>query len=201
MSLDDFREDLKKSRGVLQDAIGAPVEGYRAPCFSVDRARLDMVRGAGFAYDSSYIPFTGHPLYGRIDMTGFSRSSDGVYHNGDFFEFEVSTLRLAGKSIPVSGGGYLRIFPWLLMGAMINRYLKIHTLYTLYIHPFELSSRQSVPLPPETSWASRMRFNLGRSSTRRKLLSLISLLKSRGFQFTTFSALRKSVLMEHGKRG
>ena len=194
MSVDQFRDDLVKSKQVLEDAMGAPVEGYRAPCFSLDRARLDLVRETGFVFDSSYIPFTGHPLYGRIDMTGFSQSLGGAYHNDDFFEFEVSTLRLAGKDIPVSGGGYLRIFPWLLMGSLIRRYLKNHDLYTLYVHPFELSRQATAPLPRQVSRATRLRFNLGRPTTRNKLVRLIALLKSNGFEFTTFSRFRTMLM-------
>lgn len=197
MSLEEFREDLAKSKQALEDVTGTSVEGYRAPCFSLDRARLNLVREMGFLFDSSYIPFSGHPLYGRIDMTGFSESFRGIHRNGDFFEFEVSTLRLAGKDIPVSGGGYLRIFPWCLMGSLIRRYLKGHDLYTLYIHPFELSPEAGIALPREVGRVSRLRFNLGRSSTRRKLLKLILLLKSEGFRFTTFASLREELMSEN----
>lgn len=194
MSMGAFEEDLKRSKKVLEDAIGMPVQGYRAPCFSLDRKRLDLIRKTGFGFDSSYIPFEAHPLYGKIDMTGFPIPFPGIYRDNDFFEFELSTLSIAGKNIPISGGGYLRIFPWFLMGSLIRSYLKEHNIYVLYIHPFELSTRPAVSLPEKVGRATRLRFNLGRSSTRSKLSKLILLLKSKGFRFTTFRELRKELL-------
>ncbi len=196
MSIPEFTQDLDRSKKVLEDALGAPVDGYRAPCFSLDRERLDLVQKAGFLYDSSYLPFQAHPLYGEIDLSGFSEAVQGVYSLDDFFEFEISSLRMAGKNIPVAGGGYLRIFPWLLMRSLLKAYLKKHSLYTLYIHPFELSSKMDVPVPPEAGRATRMRFGLGRRSTKKKLEKLINLLKSEGFRFTTFRDLRKEILAQ-----
>jgi polysaccharide deacetylase family protein (PEP-CTERM system associated) len=196
MSLREFKEDLKKSKHALEDATQTGVQGYRAPCFSLDRTRLDLVREIGFLFDSSYISFDAHPLYGRIDLTGFAVQLPGIYRDEDFFEFEISTLHLAGKDIPVSGGGYLRIFPWFLMGSLVKWYLMGHSIYSLYIHPFELSPQRVVPLPREARRPARMRFGLGRSSTRRKLSLLIALLKSKGFRFTTFATLRKELLAD-----
>lgn len=194
MSLVEFREDLKRSKQALEDATGTSAEGYRAPCFSLDRARLDLVREAGFLYDSSYLPFQAHPLYGKVDLSGFTEQLKGIYRFDNFLEFDISSLRIVGKNIPVSGGGYLRIFPWLLMRSLVKAYLKKHSIYTLYIHPFELSTRPAVSLPEKVGRATRLRFNLGRSSTRSKLSKLILLLKSKGFQFTTFRELSKELL-------
>jgi len=191
MSTDEFREDLDRSRKALEDILGISVQGYRAPCFSLDRKRLDLVREAGFKYDSSYLP-----LYGKMNLSDFCEPVPGVYRLGDFCEFEISSLSLAGKNIPVAGGGYLRIFPWVLMRSLIKAYLKKHSIYTLYIHPFELSSRTDVPLPSEVGRATRMRFSLGRKSTKRKLFKLICLLKSEGFRFKTFRDLRDEILTQ-----
>lgn len=196
MSIEAFAEDIRRSKETLEIAIGTEVQGYRAPCCSLDRERLDQVRTAGFCYDSSRMAFEDHPLYGSLDMTDFSCISPNIYRQDDFLEFELSTLSIAGKHVPVSGGGYLRIFPWFLMRSLIKAYLKDHSIYTLYIHPFELSSKMDVPMLREARRPARMRFGLGRSSTRRKLSLLIDLLKSKSFRFTTFAALRKELLAD-----
>ena len=196
MTLSEFSSDLQRSKKTLEDAIGSRVQGYRAPCFSLDRKRLDLVREAGFQYDASYLPFQAHPLYGKVNLSGFCEPVPGVYRLGDFCEFEISSLSLAGKNIPVAGGGYLRIFPWVLMRSLIKAYLKEHSIYTLYIHPFELSSRMDLPLPSEVGRATRMRFILGRKATKRKLSKLICLLKSEGFRFKTFRDLRDEILTQ-----
>ena len=51
-----LEQDLRRARGLLEDLIGQPVIGYRAPGFSIGpRApwAFDVIRKAGFLYDSS----------------------------------------------------------------------------------------------------------------------------------------------------
>lgn len=193
-SVEELETDLKRAKDTLEDIIGSPVSGYRAPCFSLDRQRLDIVSNIGFEYDSSMIQFADHPLYGTIDLQGYETVRQGIYRKDEFFEFEVSTLPVMGKQIPVSGGGYLRIFPWLLMRHLIKTYLRNNGLYVLYIHPFEFSRRDFPTCPSGTSLATRTRFKRGQNSVISKFNRLIALLKAEGFSFTTFSSLRKQLL-------
>jgi polysaccharide deacetylase family protein (PEP-CTERM system associated) len=192
MTPGEFADDLDRAKKELENAVGQAAAGYRAPCFSLDRPRLEMVRQAGFAYDSSRIDFGIHPLYGTLDMQGFAMADPCIYRLEDFFEFQVSTLSWGRKQLPVSGGGYLRIFPWMIMRRLIQTYLKTESLYVLYIHPFELS-RKSPPLPPGMPWRNRFRFGRGRSSTAGKLKALIALLKQHGYRFATFASLRREL--------
>lgn len=189
-----FRQDLLRSRGVLADLLGASPPGYRAPCFSLDRPRLEIVRELGFHYDSSRIQFSRHPLYGTLDMAGFDQVRPWVFRSGDFFEFEVSTLKVRGRDVPVSGGGYIRLLPWWLMGRLMHRYLARESFYVLYIHPFELSSRADPPLPRGTGFKTRFRLSHGRSKVVGRLAQTIQLLRSQGFAFTTFARLRQELL-------
>jgi peptidoglycan/xylan/chitin deacetylase (PgdA/CDA1 family) len=194
LDLQTFESEVQSCKHELEDVLGKPVLGYRAPCFSLDRERLDVLAKVGFKYDSSRILFGEHPLYGELDVAGFQERLPGVYCYGEFFEFEISTVPFFGKRIPVSGGGYLRIFPWAAMKMLLNRYLAHQDLYVLYIHPFETSSRPNPVMPRGTSRASQFRFSLGRGSVFTKLGALITMLKAHGFEFTTFSALRERVL-------
>lgn len=194
MSVTAFKGDLERSKGEIEEAIGDPLFGYRAPCFSLDRERLDIVQGVGFSYDSSRIDFADHPLYGTLDMRGFEKVSKHTFRRDSFFEFEVSTFKVGRKSIPVSGGGYLRIFPWFLMRWLIRRYLSSNTLYVLYIHPFELSIRSIPPLPTGTGAVTKLRFRTGRSGVVAKLSKLIGLLRDSGFEFSTFRDIRQNCL-------
>ena len=191
-----FKFEARSCKENLEDILGKPVVGYRAPCFSLDRKRLDILIDAGFKLDSSRIKFSNHPLYGDLSLDGFQKKSQAIYSSGDFFEFEVSTLPIFDKQIPVSGGGYLRIFPWGVMGRLIKKYLKNNTFFTLYIHPFELSSRANPEFPNGTNLKNKIRFSLGRSTVVKKLNSLIALLRENGFQFTTFSSLREKMIHE-----
>lgn len=184
-----FLRDVVRSRQVLEAALGRPVLGYRAPCYSLDRQRLELLGEAGYVYDSSRIDFSDHPLYGTIDLAGFEQPAPCVFRKEGFLEFQVTTLGIAGKQVPISGGGYLRIFPWALMRRWIQRYLRSQQLYVLYIHPFELSQRPAPRFPSATTWRQQLRFGIGRSGVRRRLELLIELLQENGYEFATFAEL------------
>lgn len=200
MTLDEFSGSLRRAKKTLENIIGMPVQGYRAPCFNLNRERLDQVRAAGFEYDSSRILFSEHPLYGALDMDGFLELSPNIYRNNTFFEFQVSSYPFAGRNFPVSGGGYIRIFPWFIMRWLIKSYLQQNELYVLYVHPFELSLKPSPILPTGTRWHTQIRFKLGRSSVMGKLSALIDLLMADGFRFMTFSTLRQELLTQQPRR-
>jgi len=190
----NFRNELFRAKASLEDILGKPVLGYRAPCYSLDRQRLDIIRELGFSYDSSKIGFSNHPLYGHLDMTGFHNLGSGVYLNQDFAEFELSTLSMGKRTIPVSGGGYIRIFPWLLMKNLLKRYLAKSMFFILYIHPFELSNAPSPLNGKSVSWKQRLRFSIGRSTVTAKLHHLIHLLQANGYCFVTLAHLRNNLL-------
>ena len=195
MGMIEFKENLIQTKKLLEDLIQKPVLGYRAPCFSLDQPRLDIVRSVGFSYDSSRILCKGHPLYGTLDIEGFFEQLPNIFRLGDFFEFQLSTLSIGGFNIPVSGGGYIRIFPWFLMNKLIKHYLHHNQIYILYIHPFELSRKDPPKLPKDISIFTRARFTLGLGVVEHKLHRLIQLLKAENYEFITFSDLQRRLLM------
>ena len=189
-----FAAEVADCRKALEDHLGAGVRGFRAPCFSLDRERLSAVIDAGFEYDSSRVQFKDHPLYGTLDVSDFEPVSPGIFRKQDFLEFEVSTLPLAGKNVPVAGGGYLRMFPWMFMQTLIRRYLRRDDLYVMYIHPSEISAQANPPYPAGVGRLQKLRFETGRASVERKIRRLIALLRREGFTFTTFADLREEIL-------
>ena len=59
LSPEEFRDDLRRSRDVLEDLIGVPVTAYRAPSFSITKRSLwalDILIEEGFCVDSSVFP-------------------------------------------------------------------------------------------------------------------------------------------------
>ena len=191
MDTNEFRVDLNRSRDVMEEINGKRGFGYRAPCFSLDRERLDIVKECGFAYDSSLIDFSNHPLYGSINMSGYERLSNSIYRSGVFMEFETTTVSVLGKKIPISGGGYLRLLPWVVTKNLVSKYLRTDDLYVFYIHPFELSRLPIPALPEATPLATRIRFSHGRNSVVKKIENLIALLRANQFVFTTFSEIQR----------
>jgi polysaccharide deacetylase family protein (PEP-CTERM system associated) len=194
MSAPQFKDEITSCKKDLENILGEPVIGYRAPCFSLDRERLDIVKQVGFKYDSSRILFEGHPLYGTLDVQGFAQKGQNIFSQDDFYEFQVSTLPIMGKQFPVSGGGYLRIFPWVVMKCLMKRYLSNSTLYVLYTHPFELSRKPNPPFPENTNLLTKFRFSFGRATVLKKLNACIHILKENDFQFTTFANLRENLI-------
>jgi polysaccharide deacetylase family protein (PEP-CTERM system associated) len=194
ISLSEFYKELDRSKKTLEDLLGTQIDGYRAPCFSMDRQRLDLVQKAGFSYDSSRIDFGAHPLYETIDMDGYELVIPNIFRDNNFFEFQANTYSVYGKNMPISGGGYLRLLPWGVSKKLIKSYLNQSKYYMLYIHPFELSPKPNPPFPSTSKWYNRLRFGMGRSTVAEKLSRLIDLLKESGYSFTTFSSLRKELL-------
>ena len=192
-SLDEFRTEMVTSYELLKSINKSENIGYRAPCFSMDRERLDIVRDAGFTFDASKINFGTHPLYGNLDLNGFEVLEKFIYQCDGFTEFEANTIDVFGRKIPSSGGGYLRIFPWYVTKLMLLSHTRRNEFYNLYIHPFELSKRS---IPDEASHLSplnRIRFKSGQKSTIYKLEFLINFFGENGYAFTTYRELTKSL--------
>jgi len=110
MTPDEFREDTSKAKTILEDISGKPVLGYRAPSYSITKHSLwalDILGELGFTYDSSIFPIM-HDNYGIPDAPRFSYQHPGM----NMIEYPISTAVLMGRKIPVSGGGYFRLFPY-----------------------------------------------------------------------------------------
>ena len=188
--LAQFVAETREAKALIEAAAGVPVTGYRASCFTMERDKLDAIRELGFAYDSSKIRFAQHPLYRNLDLTGFEKAEDLVYVRENFSEYEIPTLELFGYSIPISGGGYLRLFPFWLLRILLGLYARKHENFTIYVHPFELTGAK-LPLPEGLGRATRFRCLVGRRGNLKKLQKVIRWLKKRGARFTTLEADRR----------
>ena len=51
----------------LEDIVGRPVFGYRAPSFSITEHLVEVLGDAGYFYDSSYNSFALNKRYGRAN--------------------------------------------------------------------------------------------------------------------------------------
>lgn len=54
------RREIAESRTVLEQELGVPVRGFRAPGYRIDRASLELLADCGYAYDSSAFPTRAH---------------------------------------------------------------------------------------------------------------------------------------------
>jgi polysaccharide deacetylase family protein (PEP-CTERM system associated) len=160
----DFRADILRSKGLLEDVTGKPVYGYRAPCFSITEWAIPILQDAGFRYDSSMVPTLAHDRYGRLD--GIEAGKPIIAIRDGFYEVCVSCLRLGKRGIPWGGGGYFRFIPYALWLRGIHAILNSGLPYIFYIHPWEIDPGQPRVRGIRATYEFRQRVNLGRCEER-----------------------------------
>ncbi len=176
---DEFAEDLGRSLGAIGRALGADgVLGYRAPGFSLtDESRwaLEVLGEHGFRYDSSLQP-VGTPEHGtlrggkRVGMTGAPRFAARM--DAGLWEFPVSTVRIAGRTWPVAGGGWFRLLPLAVTRRAIARINAEGQPAIIYLHPWEFDPDE--PRVPGASTLSRFRHRLNLHKTEARLRRLLA---------------------------
>ncbi|MEM9252693.1 MAG: XrtA system polysaccharide deacetylase [Planctomycetota bacterium] len=141
---DAFTQDADRARKLLQDLSGQPVDGYRAPCFSITDWALPILRDLGHTYDSSYQPIAGHDRYGQLRGIDPDRTLTEVLPG--FYEAAIATLSLpaplAGRRLPWGGGGYFRLLPYRLFRGGLRRRLASWHPTVFYLHPWEIDPGQ-----------------------------------------------------------
>src|SRR2546428_7912695 len=104
----EFREDTRRAKAVIEDATGKQVIGYRAPSFSVTKKSswsLNILVEEGFQYDSSVFPVE-HPSYGIPDAPRTPYWINTA--SGRILEFPLPTLSIGSMRGPNGRGAYLR---------------------------------------------------------------------------------------------
>ena len=138
-----FREDIKRAKCLLEDAAGTEVAGYRAPSYSITPQSLwalDVLIEEGYRYDASIFPI-------RHDRYGIPVSPRHPFvvqrQAGWLMEVPGSTIRYAGVNLPVGGGGYFRILPYAWTRWGIGRMNRVEGRPVIfYLHPWEIDPDQ-----------------------------------------------------------
>jgi polysaccharide deacetylase family protein (PEP-CTERM system associated) len=161
----EFRDDVRKAKLLLEDASGTPVQGYRAPTFSIARDNwwaFQILSEEGYTYSSSVFPIR-HDLYG----TPNSPRNAFVAKPSTVLELPLTTVRLLNFNFPCAGGGYFRLLPygisrWALRH--VNSWDRMPCVF--YLHPWEIDPGQ--PYQYNAPLKSRFRhyINLHRTEDR-----------------------------------
>jgi len=167
---DEFREDVRRARGVLQDLSGVPVAGYRAPTFSIGPQNpwaFDVLAEEGYSYSSSVYPVR-HDLYGAPDTPRFPYRPAA----GPLVEIPMTTVRLGGRNLPCAGGGYFRLMPYALFRSLLRRFNRVDAAPgVFYFHPWEIDPGQ--PRVAGASRRSRFRHGVNLSAMQGRLDRLL----------------------------
>ncbi len=186
--LEQFREKTHQAKARLKELFGVDVTGFRAPCFSMDKDRLDVLQELGFQYDSSHLDFSRARHTVEIDLQDFKQLRNGIFRKDDFFEFGLSKERVLGMPFPISGGGYVRLSPWGFVKALIRHYVLHNDYYVFYLHPFELT-KQKIPYIKELKSYDKYYIKQGVRTYGKRVERIIQMLKKSGYEFVTFEQL------------
>lgn len=155
LSREEFIDDIRDSKKLLEDTIGAAVIGYRAPSFSIGEKNiwaLECLMEAGYLYSSSIYPIK-HDHYG---MPSAPRFRFRPFENSEFLEMPVTTFTLFGRKLPCGGGGYFRLLPYGLSKMAMNSVNQNdNEACIFYFHPWEIDPDQ--PRQEQASFKSRFR--------------------------------------------
>lgn len=189
-----YREDVRRSKSLLEDQVGSAVLGYRAPSYSITRETdwaFDELLEAGYQYDSSIFPMK-HDFYGIPDWPRFPgyavkknnrwvASELPVKESDSMRELPITTLRLGRRNLPIAGGGYFRLLPYVVTRWGLQRVnLCDQQPFVFYLHPWEFDPLQ--PRMKNINSKSRFRHYLNLRKTESRFRNLL-----RDFRFTSIS--------------
>jgi polysaccharide deacetylase family protein (PEP-CTERM system associated) len=182
----EFLADVTRAKHVLEDILGAPVDGYRSPGFSLTEETgwfFEALIEAGYRYDSSVFPAAhGHGGLRAARTAPHWRH----YPSGRLGEFPISVAEALGRRMCFFGGGYLRLFPYPAIRRMARRVEREGRPVVFYIHPREIDpAHPRLPMGP----ARRFKSYVGLSTTEPKLRRIF-----RDFRLTTC----RDFLSRHG---
>lgn len=194
--LDQFREKTRQAKQQMKELFDVDIKGFRAPCFSLDKTRLDILRELGFCYDSSHLDFSKARHTVSLDLSDFQQLRKGIFRGDNFYEFGLTKEKVFGSPFPISGGGYVRLSQWGFVKALISHYIHHNDYYVFYLHPFELTKQ---PIPKIKGLASYDKYYLkqGIATYGKRIQQIIAMLRSCGYEFVTFEHLVNIMDKEH----
>ena len=149
-----FRDDIVRAKGILEDIGAVAVRGYRAPSFSINHQNwwaVGELENAGYIYSSSIYPVK-HDHYGMPDAPRFPHRPNG---ESGILELPPTTVPMMGRNLPAAGGGWFRLLPYALSRWMLRRVNEQDRAPCMfYFHPWEVDADQ----PRQSGLAAKPRF-------------------------------------------
>jgi peptidoglycan-N-acetylglucosamine deacetylase len=168
---EELRDDLRRSIDLLEEIGGQKLLGFRAPSFSIIPGSewiFDVLLDVGLKYDASLFPTPrGHGGYPcPQEAHEFTNTPSGR----SMPELPMSVMRLAGRRLAFSGGGYMRLLPPWLIRRGFDQLNSQGIPVVAYLHPRDFAVEcPRVPMPLHR----RFKSYVGLSSTAGKLQMLL----------------------------
>ncbi|HIA11729.1 MAG TPA: DUF3473 domain-containing protein [Flavobacteriales bacterium] len=171
MTVQDWTDEVKRSKDLLEDTFQKPVIGYRAPGAYFGKWMIEGLENLGFKYDSSiaYNSFYNKTdcelnsiptIPYRINRDDLSANNP----NSNLIELPWSYLTMLNVSFPVAGAFFYRLLGNTYFKFAIDKCLKRgDTMF--YLHPYDLTAEKI----PMNNIRSRPFFwiNQGKTTERR----------------------------------
>ena len=178
----EFKEDLQKSKDILENLIDEKINAFRAPYFSIKPGTewaFEILLEMGFNVDSSIFPIKrnlyGYPTWSREPC------KVEIKNVGVIYEFPISTIKLRNFNFPIGGGGYHRVLPYWFIKQSIKKINKQNNPAVIYFHPYEINADElKDDAFKEIPRLTRFTQSIGKKTIKRKLNILLS-----DFRFTS----------------
>lgn len=145
-SRNSFRDETTRTLDILSGITGKKINGYRAPSFSVINGTewaLEVLIELGFKYDASIFPAKrrhgGYPSFPNKPTLFI------ISENLSISELPMSLLRFGPLSMPFSGGGFFRIFPYTFIQKGFHWLERKGIPGVVYLHPRDFDFDFSLP--------------------------------------------------------
>lgn len=175
---EEFFEDITRAKELLENISGKQIVGYRAPSFSISEKNewaFDELKRAGHLYSSSTYPVV-HDHYGTPNWP-----KTPYFPVEGLLELPQATIEKLGRTLPVGGGGYFRLFPYQLSKYFIKQFQQNNDHpYIFYFHPWEIDAGQPVIKGAGAKSQFRHRVNLSKMDSKIDALS-------RDFEWTSIA--------------
>lgn len=188
-----FRNETKDAKALLEDLCQQSVNGYRAATYSITNKSLwalDILAEEGFTYDSSIFPMR-HDRYGISDACPDPHILT-TPSGHKITEFPISTVKNKWWTLPIAGGGYFRVFPYMYTYWGLSKLNSQNKPFVFYIHPWEVDPEQPVISGISAFTKFRHYSNLKKCQDR-----LSKLLKD--FEFSTMEKVLTDLELEEKK--
>ena len=180
---EEFKADVARSLECLGRITGGEIKGYRAPYFSIAGSMqwaLPILADLGIEYDASLFPL--HSRYYPLPGWQGAQDAERFPHSFTFgkkrlLELPVTTLRILGQNLPLSGGSFLRLLPLGLFRFAIRNANRCGHPSIFYFHPHDLDAQDPRMKKPDAPLKKRLMqwgLSIGRGRNEGKLRRLLS---------------------------
>lgn len=147
------RVELERSRTILRDVTGQPIEGFRAPAFAFPPDHFDCLDRAGYTYDSSIVPCRAIPgWYGGEHTVDTPVPATRIHSAAPAAFAELPVSVMPGLRLPLSGA-WVRFFGRRYTRLGMELLARRGITPVLYVHPWELVDLPSVEgVPTRVYW-------------------------------------------------